>query len=241
MYFVASAPRIGKHVNVSPKGMPSSTFTIFDPNRCAYVDATGSGAETIAHIYENGRVTLCWCSFDTTPRILRFYCWGRVIEHDSPEFLPTIDRMGHQRVNGARAIILLDVWKVGTSCGMAVPLLEMPQEKGAEVNNDSSKPMKTQAARHFEERESLNLMSARMEESGKILPYRQEKNTTSLDGLPGLRVARAAKGHWPFMDKSRTLIRQTLGEIRGIVVGALLTLLAMFVFKAALSSGVEKL
>jgi len=112
VFFTASAPLRGKHVNISPKGLPSSTFTIFSPNSCAYVDATGSGSETISHIYENGRVTIMFCSFGTMPRIMRFYCTGRVVEWDQPEFEVLLGKMGKTKIEGARAIICLDVWKV---------------------------------------------------------------------------------------------------------------------------------
>jgi hypothetical protein len=112
VFFTASAPLAGKHVNISPKGLPSSTFTIFSPNSAAYVDATGSGAETISHIYENGRVTIMFCSFEKSPRIMRFFCKGRVVEWDQKEFEPLIARMGKGKIEGARAVILLDVFKV---------------------------------------------------------------------------------------------------------------------------------
>ena len=227
MFWVASAPWRGKHVNISPKGMPGVTFTIFDGNHCAYVDATGSGSETIAHLYENGRITLCWCSFDTMPRILRFYCWGRVIETDSPEFRPMLVKMGHERVNGARAIIDLKVWKVGTSCGMSVPLLEAPQGREEELVSDSSLPMETHAARHFVQRESLKRWAGKMEEGGKMAGYRQLKNTTSLDGLPSIRVARKEKGFHTWVDVCRVFLGRTLAETRGMAFGALVAIIAI--------------
>ena len=222
MFFVASAPWTGKHVNVSPKGMPSATFTVFDANHCAYLDATGSGSETIAHVYENGRVTLCWCSFDTLPRIMRWYCWGRVIEHDSPDFDKMLARMGHSRVEGARAIIQLEVWKVGTSCGMSVPLLESPQSRDDELVNDSSLPMPTTAARHFKQRDSLKNWARKMESNDHMLAYRQQKNSKSLDGLPAIRVARKGneKVLWP-QDFKASLSR-ALHETRGIALGFIL-------------------
>lgn len=112
VFFTASAPLAGKHVNVSPKGLPASTFTIFDPNHAAYIDATGSGIETVSHVYENGRVTIMFCSFETVPRIMRFFCRGSVIEWDRPEFGPVLEKMGKRRVDGARAVIMLEVFKV---------------------------------------------------------------------------------------------------------------------------------
>lgn len=115
IFFTASAPLTGKHVNLSPKGLPSTTFSIFDPKHASYVDATGSGSETISHLYENGRITIMFCSFSATPRILRFFCMGTVVEWDEPSFEPLIRKMGKERIAGARAVILLDVFKVGIS------------------------------------------------------------------------------------------------------------------------------
>lgn len=112
VFFTASAPLTGKHVNISPKGLPSATFKIFDPNHAAYVDATGSGSETISHVYENGRITIMFCSFAKSPRIMRFFCMGTVVEWDDPKFDSLLKKMGKERIEGARAVILLDVFKV---------------------------------------------------------------------------------------------------------------------------------
>ncbi|MDI1486633.1 MAG: sporulation-induced protein [Ramalina farinacea] len=78
LFFTASAPLHNPytHVNVSPKGLPAASLSVFDPNHAAYVDGTGSGCETIAHAYENGRVTVMFCSFEKNPRILRWFCGG---------------------------------------------------------------------------------------------------------------------------------------------------------------------
>lgn len=78
LFFTASAPLHNSHthVNVSPKGLPAASLSVFDPNHAAYVDGTGSGCETIAHAYENGRVTVMFCSFEKNPRILRWFCGG---------------------------------------------------------------------------------------------------------------------------------------------------------------------
>lgn len=112
VFFVASAPLQGKHINLSPKGLPSSSFSILTPNLCAYVDATGSGVETISHIQENGRCTVMFCSFETSPRIMRFFCTGRVVAWNEPGFDGWLERMGGKKVTGARAVIVLDVYKV---------------------------------------------------------------------------------------------------------------------------------
>lgn len=112
VFFVASAPLHGRHVNLSPKGLPDSCLAILGPNQAAYIDSTGSGCETISHVRENGRVTVMFCSFEASPRILRLFCTGSVVEWNQPEFADYLQRMGKHSVVGARAIILLDVFKV---------------------------------------------------------------------------------------------------------------------------------
>lgn len=112
VFFTASAPLTGRHVNISPKGLPSSSFSILNPNFCAYVDATGSGNETISHLLENGRVTIMFCSFEASPRIMRFFCTGHVVEWNEPGYEGWLKRMATKEVPGARAVILLDVFKV---------------------------------------------------------------------------------------------------------------------------------
>lgn len=113
VFFTASAPLRGRHINLSPKGLPATSFSILNPNLCAYVDATGSGIETVSHILENSRVTIMFCSFETSPRIMRLFCTGRVVEWNEPGFEGWLTRMGNKRFTGMRAVILLDVFKVG--------------------------------------------------------------------------------------------------------------------------------
>ncbi|KAJ2972857.1 hypothetical protein NQ176_g6920 [Zarea fungicola] len=112
VFFVASAPLRGRHINISPKGLPESSLAILSPGQVAYVDSVGSGCETICHVRENGRVTLLFCSFDKMPRILRIYCTGSVVEFNEPEFGAWLDRMGDKNLVAARAIIVLNVFKV---------------------------------------------------------------------------------------------------------------------------------
>lgn len=111
VFFIASAPLNGKHVNVSPKGLPATCFRILNPNLCCYVDATGSGIETISHLRENGRATVMFCSFDASPRIMRVFCTGRVVEWCDPGFSGWLQRMGTKEIIGARAVIILDVFQ----------------------------------------------------------------------------------------------------------------------------------
>ena len=115
VFFVATAPLSGRHVNLSPKGLPSSSFSVLNPNFCGYVDANGSGNETISHILENGRATVMFCSFEAAPRIMRLFCTGRVVEWNERGFDGWLRRMGDKDVPGARAVILLHVFKVQAS------------------------------------------------------------------------------------------------------------------------------
>ena len=112
LFYIASAPTYNHHINISPKGLPSTTFSILSPNKAAYIDATGSGAETIAHLYENGRCTVMFCSFEQSPRILRLFCRGKVVEFWEQGFGDAVRGMGVEVPVGARAVILLEIWKV---------------------------------------------------------------------------------------------------------------------------------
>lgn len=114
MFFIASAPLNGQHVNLSPKGLIQSTFHIFDSNHAAYLDTAGSGVETISHLYENKRATLMFCSLDGKPRIMRLFCTGSVIERTDPRFSELMQSIGQEGdFPGIRAVIMLEILKVG--------------------------------------------------------------------------------------------------------------------------------
>lgn len=230
VFFTASAPLTGRHINVSPKGLPASTFTIFDPNHAAYIDATGSGIETVSHVYENGRVTIMFCSFGKLPRIMRFFCKGVVVEWNQSEFEPLLKKMGNSRVEGARAVILLDIFKVDlgayhrldfgltieqvqTSCGYGVPFLT--SEPSSESNEDPAKLA-------LKDRETLGHWASNKIEKNELRNYQAEWNSHSLDGLPGLRVARQDSGErlWFINTKARAL--KIAGQWEALVVGTIL-------------------
>jgi Pyridoxamine 5'-phosphate oxidase len=157
MFFVATAPRDG-HVNVSPKGY--DTFRVLDDRRVAYLDLTGSGIETIAHIRDNGRVTLMFCAFSGKPRICRLYGSGTVHEAGTPGFDALA--VDFDLLPGARSIVVVDVDRVSTSCGYAVPQMDF-----------------------VEDRERLKDWALAKNEDA-LVAYRAEKNAVSIDGLPGL-------------------------------------------------------
>ncbi|MBL9188135.1 MAG: pyridoxamine 5'-phosphate oxidase family protein [Opitutaceae bacterium] len=161
IYFVASAPRDGR-VNLSPKGM--DTFRVLSATRVGYLDATGSGNETAAHLLENGRLTIMMCSFTTAPLIFRIYGRGRAVQPPDAEWHELRPRFGLP-LPGERQLIIAEVQSVQTSCGFGVPFFD-----------------------YRSERETLIDYSAKKGPAG-MAAYRAEKNQRSIDGLPtGLRV-----------------------------------------------------
>ena len=119
MFFVATAPtEADGHVNVSPKGY-ADTLGIVDASTVAYLDLEGSGVETIAHLRQNGRITLMFCAFSGPPNILRLSGRGRIVTPAEPEWSGLLERFGPHP--GARTIIVVDVRRIADSCGYSVP------------------------------------------------------------------------------------------------------------------------
>jgi predicted pyridoxine 5'-phosphate oxidase superfamily flavin-nucleotide-binding protein len=158
VFFVATAPTDGGHVNLSPKGL--DTFAVLDPNTVAYLDLTGSGIETVAHLRENGRITIMFCAFDGNPNIVRLYGRGEVLAIGEPDADALLPRFGSYP--GARSVIRVHVDRVSTSCGYGVPRLTYDGE-----------------------RDQLTTWAERRGPDG-LVGYREEKNAVSIDGLPGL-------------------------------------------------------
>lgn len=164
LFFVATAPlSTSGHVNLSPKGLDS--FRILSPNQVAYLDLTGSGSETSAHVLENGRITFLFCAFDGAPNIVRLYGNGRVILPASAEW-PEL-RALFSTYPGIRQIITADITLTMTSCGYSVPLYD-----------------------YVGERDTLIRWAETKGEDGLVV-YRQEKNMCSLDDLPTPLAAQA--------------------------------------------------
>jgi predicted pyridoxine 5'-phosphate oxidase superfamily flavin-nucleotide-binding protein len=158
MFFVATAAA-GARVNLSPKGLDS--LRVLGPNAVAYLDRTGSGNETAAHLCADGRLTLMFCAFEGPPRILRLYGRGRILRRGTREYDRLLDEAfeGDEPL-GARQIVLLDVDLVQTSCGFGVPLYDYRGERSAMLKWSEAKG-----------------------EAG-LEAYRREKNARSIDGLP---------------------------------------------------------
>lgn len=127
MFFVATAPSEGGRINLSPKGY-QDTFAVLDEHTVAYLDLFGSGAETIAHLRDNGRITIMFCSFTRNSRILRLFGTGRVVRPDDAEFSDLAAHFGDQHP-GTRAVIVIDVQRIADACGYAVPYYDLVDER----------------------------------------------------------------------------------------------------------------
>lgn len=159
LFFVATAPLAANgHVNTSPKGL--DCLRIVGPHQVAYLDVTGSGAETIAHLRENGRIVLMFCAFAGLPKIVRLHGTGRVVSKSSPDWLAWCARF--PTAQATRSVIVVDVTRISDSCGYGVPELEFRKE-----------------------RDALGRWAQTKGEAA-LPAYRREKNTRSLDGLPAL-------------------------------------------------------
>ena len=160
VFFVGTAPLNGEgHVNLSPKG--HDCLKVLDETTVCYMDMTGSGNETSAHIKENGRITFMWCGFEGAPRILRLYGRGEVVLKDdhSKRWKELVNKFGVEVLPGTRQIIVNHVDRVQTSCGYAVPFMD-----------------------YKEDRYSLQKWSEVKGDEG-LAKYREEHNLKSIDGI----------------------------------------------------------
>jgi hypothetical protein len=155
MFFVATAARDGR-VNVSPKGLDS--LRVLSPHRVVWLNGTGSGNETAAHLLDTNRITVMFCSFAREPLILRLFGTARTVQpgdDDWDELVALFPPM-----TGARQVYDVDVDLVLTSCGYGVPLMELNGQ-----------------------RDLMESWAVRRGPDG-LAAYQAEKNATSLDGLP---------------------------------------------------------
>ena len=160
LFFVATAPLSATgRVNVSPKGM-GDTFAVVDEHTVAYLDLTGSGSETVAHLRENGRMTVMFCAFDGAPNIVRLHGVGRYLTPNEAEFASHRSRFGEHP--GVRGVVVIDVERVSDSCGYAVPNLVFEGE-----------------------RDVLDAWAHTRGEA-KLAAYHRDRNATSIDGLAAL-------------------------------------------------------
>jgi predicted pyridoxine 5'-phosphate oxidase superfamily flavin-nucleotide-binding protein len=159
VFFVATAPLAGDgHVNVSPKGY--DTFRVLDDRTVCYLDITGSGAETIAHVRENGRITIMCCAFEGSPDVVRLYGRGEVVLPADERFAELAERFPSR--SGVRAVIVAHLDRISSTCGFGVPLMDFVADRG-----------------RLEE-----AMAARGEDG--VAAYIASKNAVSIDGLPAV-------------------------------------------------------
>jgi len=156
LFFVGTAPLAPTgHVNLSPKGLDS--LRVLSDTEVAYLDLTGSGNETAAHLAENARMTFMFCAFSGAPRILRLYGKGSVALPGTTRWSELIETF--PRLPGSRQIILAEITRVQTSCGYGVPLMDYSRQRDTLIRWAEAK-------------------------GDALAEYRQEKNATSIDGLP---------------------------------------------------------
>lgn len=166
IFFVGTAPLTGDgHVNVSPKGLDS--LRVVDESTVRYLDLLGSGAETAAHVFENGRITLMFCAFQGPPRILRLFGRGSVHTRGSEGYEHRVADFGDVP-RSARAIVEVSVDRVQTSCGFGVPLMDLVGQRDRLVAWGDAKT------------------------DDELEAYRSEKNAVSIDGLPSLAYPSAS-------------------------------------------------
>jgi hypothetical protein len=165
MFFVATAPlAAGGHVNVSPKG-PGSSLGVRGPREVAYLDVMGSGAETCAHVRENGRICVMLCAFEGPPRILRLHGHGEVVPHEDPRFDELAAGLDHPSIDEARrSVVRVDVTRIADSCGYGVPLMTFDGMREHHAKSAAKK---------------LRVLGP---DGLSSLP--REQNARSLDGLP---------------------------------------------------------
>ncbi len=159
MFFVGSAPLSGEgHVNVSPKG--GDSFRVLGPRQVAYLDYTGSGAETTAHLRENGRIVIMFCAFEGPPQTLRLHGHGTSYQHGSEAYKRLAKHFPENP--GSRSIIEVNVTRIADSCGYSVPNYDFKSQ-----------------------RESLNKWAAKKGPEG-IAAYQEKHNQQSIDELPAI-------------------------------------------------------
>ncbi|KAF8066952.1 hypothetical protein FPV67DRAFT_1497197 [Lyophyllum atratum] len=233
VFWVATAPLISDGlINISPKGM-SGSFHVVNANQVWYEDLTGSGIETVAHVRENGRITVLFNAFEGPPRICRLYGKGTVYEFGTPQyeaFLPP-----EKRQIGSRAVILIDVFKVGTSCGYAVPFYTYKAERyrlhtvfqGRELADvDAEKELDA----------SFCSVPPRPEKGLKR--YWFAKNAKSLDGIPGILTGQDSLAR--FQTPTHSMAKDDEREGAAIGTGEL-RLLAAFLTGVILTASYMKL
>jgi hypothetical protein len=171
MFFVATAPlQADGHVNVSPKG-PIDTLSVLDERTVAYLDMVGSGAETIAHVRENGRIVIMLCAFSGPPRILRLHGRAQAVLAGDARFAELVAQCGFPEppvAQARRAVIWVEIERVADSCGYGVPLMSYEGER-PHAAASAAKRVRVGGPHAYDD-------------------YQREKNALSIDGLPAVEL-----------------------------------------------------
>ena len=170
MYFVGSAPLSADgHVNVSPKG-PIGTLRVLGPRRVAYLDYSGSGAETVAHVRENGRIVVMLCAFEGPPKIVRLHGTAEAVFAGDERFDALIEECAFEQLTDVeesrRSVVVVDVTRISDSCGYGVPIMQYVEERP-----------------HFDLAKKKRL---RVEGAEALLERQARRNARSIDGLPAV-------------------------------------------------------
>jgi hypothetical protein len=166
LFFVSTAPLSGDGlINCSPKGL--DCLRVLGPRQIAYADTGGSGAETIAHLKENGRIVIMLCAFKGPPKIYRFYGQGVSVEPHEAEFESL--RLKFPELPAIRNFIVVNIERIRDSCGYGVPNYEYTGERDSLANFFTNKT------------------------AAELVQYKIDKNETSLDGLPALNIEHLGK------------------------------------------------
>ncbi|TFY63539.1 hypothetical protein EVJ58_g3193 [Rhodofomes roseus] len=218
MFWVATAPLSGNgHVNVSPKGLRGSLHVV-DENQVWYEDMTGSGSEAAAHLREpgNGRITLMFSAFDSTPRILRLFGQGTVHEFGTPEYEERLPQ-GVRRP-GSRSAIVVDIHKVGTSCGFGVPLYDFIAHRPMLLDFAAMLESRDREVETANGNTSADAGSPPPTSDKGLKAYWRKENMKSIDGLPALTSAPVSSvtpihappdGSWGKKDKDKSMAAST--------------------------------
>ncbi|KAF2855959.1 hypothetical protein T440DRAFT_463306 [Plenodomus tracheiphilus IPT5] len=235
LFYVASAPWAGDHINISPKGHPSRTLAVLGPTTIAYLDATGAGCETIAHIYENGRVTLMFSSSGPKAQVLRVFCKGKVVEKWDPYYQQLRARMATENgddidMTGARAIIVLKVKKVQTSCGFRVP----SSGDSLAAHSESAGDAVTVVAHEHDgeadgvsHRDTLDDWARKQIEKQELGDFQKRWNHKSMDGLPGMMSARRSHDENIAVEDTKAWLRKVSRQQDAVAFGFGLGILSM--------------
>jgi Pyridoxamine 5'-phosphate oxidase len=171
MFFVGTAPLDGDgHVNVSPKG-PIGSLAVLDERTVAYLDVVGSGAETIAHLRENGRIVVMLCAFEGPPRILRLHGRGEVVLPAEERFERLLAQAGFEQpevLESRGAVIVVHVTRIADSCGYGVPLMDYAGERPHQAKSSAKR--------------------VRVHGPQAYVDYQREHNEASIDGLPAVEL-----------------------------------------------------